>query len=393
MEQPTQDKLNSLREFVANNEDLEVLEAKLNEFNPFKVLEIEEFEIRHSTVLAWLLDPNENHNLRDAFLKKFLAEVIVNNEHIETSINVFKTQEMSYHDVEVETEWKNIDIILLSKENKVAIFIENKIRAKESKHQLKKYIDIVNAHYASYEIIPVFLTLTGEDPTDSEYGIISYSQILEILKFIISIQKENLNPKVVDFLSYYLKILDVLTMEDKEIKSLCKKIYKDHKDALDLINKYADETEFENAASEFVASLNAKEININDKQAWFLPQSILSKMEEVGVESWNDGYPLAFWFIAKEGKLGLRLEVGPFKDGALRRKFLEHLKENGFTIYDHSFKAGAKYTRIFTKYPKFEEWDDREEIIQKMDDLLNKTAQKAVSNLENACASFDWGDV
>ena len=388
-----QDQFDNLHKFIANNDDLENLEAKLSEFNPFRVLKIEKYEIRHSTVIAWLLNPRENHNLRDAFLKKFLAEVIINNEHLETDINVFKTQEMSYSDIEVETEWNNIDIFLVSKENKLAILIENKINAKESKGQLEKYINAVHSQYSSYEVIPVFLTLTGVEPSDKRYGIISYTQILQMLKFITSIQKENLSPKVFDFLSHYLKILEIFTMEDKDIKKLCKKIYKEHKEALTLINRYAEETEFEEAARDFIASLDAKEISINGKQAWFVPESILSKMKKVGLESWNDEYPLSFWFIALEGKLGIIFEVGPFKDDVLRRKFLEHLKEKGFTIHDRSFKSGAKYTRVFTKYPKFENWDDKESIIQKMDDLLNKTAKKAIENLENACTSFEWGGV
>ncbi|RLD04661.1 MAG: hypothetical protein DRI32_05295 [Chloroflexi bacterium] len=391
-----QDQFGDLHKFIANNDDLEMLEAKLSEFNPFKVLKIDKFEIRHSTILAWLLNPRENHNLHDAFLKKILAEVIINNEHLDTGITAFKTQEMSYSDIEVETEWNNIDIFLVSKKNKLAILIENKIRAKESKGQLRKYINIVNSQYSSYKVVPVFLTLTGDEPSANNkdrYGIISYSQILKILKFIISIQKENLNPKVFDFLSYYQRILEISTMEDESIKKLCKKIYKEHKNALDLIYKYADETEFESAASEFIASLDAREISINGKQAWFLPRSILSKIKKVGLETWSDEYPLTFRFVALDEKLGIILEVGQFANGVLRKKFLEHLKENGFTIHNRSLEMGAKYTRIFTKYPKFLEWDDKESIIQKMDDLLNKTAKKAVDNLENACTSFDWENV
>ena len=51
------------------------LERKLDEFNLFKVLRIDEFEIRHSNVLAWLLDPSQNHKLGNTFLRGFLDEV------------------------------------------------------------------------------------------------------------------------------------------------------------------------------------------------------------------------------------------------------------------------------------------------------------------------------
>jgi hypothetical protein len=105
-----QEKFDNLHKFIANNYDLENLEAKLKEFNPFKVLKVDQYEIRHSNIISWLLNPGENHNLGDTFIKKFLAEVIINNENIETDFTVFKAQDISYHDFEIRREWNDIDI-------------------------------------------------------------------------------------------------------------------------------------------------------------------------------------------------------------------------------------------------------------------------------------------
>jgi hypothetical protein len=44
-------------------------------FNPLTVLKIQRYEIRHVNTLSWLLDPNESHNLGDAFLKRFMQVV------------------------------------------------------------------------------------------------------------------------------------------------------------------------------------------------------------------------------------------------------------------------------------------------------------------------------
>ena len=38
-------------------------------FNLFDVLRNADYEIRHSNVLAWLLDPGRNHGLGDRFLE------------------------------------------------------------------------------------------------------------------------------------------------------------------------------------------------------------------------------------------------------------------------------------------------------------------------------------
>ncbi len=386
------DKFDSLQKFIANNYELENLEAKLNEFNPFKVLKVDQYEIRHSNIISWLLNPRENHNLRDAFIKKFLAEIIINNEHIDTDLTVFNAQEISYHDFEIHREWNDIDIFLVSKENKLAILIENKIYSTESTGQLEKYFNSVESYYGSYDIIPIFLSLDGTEPSDKRFATISYIQILQILKFITMIQKENLSPKIYDFISYYLRTLEILTMKDEDIKKLCKKIYKEHREALDLIYEYAEETEFEDSAKEFITSIKAKEIWIDGRNAWFIPNDLELIIKKVGEESWCGGYPFSFWYIVQEEKLGIIIEIGPFKDGALRRKFLTHLRKNDIIIHDRSFKLGAKYTRIFTQYPKFQDWDNKESIIQKMDDLLNKSAKKTVENLKKACSTFEWSN-
>jgi len=102
-----------------------------------------------------------------------------------------------------------------------------------------------------------------------------------------------------------------------------------------------------------------------------MPKEFETIIKKVGEENWCNNYPFAFWFVAQEEKLGIILEVRPFSSSSLRQNFLKHLKKNGFTIHDRSFKPGAKYTRIFTKCPKFEDWDHRESIIQKMDYLYN----------------------
>ena len=385
-----QDAFDNLHKFIANNYALENLEAKLNEFNPLKILKVDQYEIIHSNVLSWLLTPNANHNLDSSFLKKFLAEVIINNENLETSLTVFDAQDISYHDFKIQREWNDIDIFLVNHTNKLCIIIENKIFAKESTGQLKKYYNKVKKQYNDFDIIPVFLTIENTLPSDNRYGVISYAEILHMLKFITSIKKENISRKVYDFITYYLGILEILTMEDKEIKQLCKKIYKEHKEALDLIYEYVEDTEFEGASQEFIQSIDAKKIHIDGRTAWFMPKEFMTIIKKVGEETWCNNYPFSFWFVAQEEKLGIILEVRPFNSSSLRQNFLKHLKKNGFTIHDRSFKPGAKYTRIFTKYPKFEDWDHRESIIQKMDDLYNKTSKKPMENLLNACRTFTW---
>ena len=50
-------------------------ERQAPRFNVFDILRYSEYEIRHSNVLAWLLEPGETHGLSDKFLRRFLESL------------------------------------------------------------------------------------------------------------------------------------------------------------------------------------------------------------------------------------------------------------------------------------------------------------------------------
>ena len=68
--------------FLLEDEKLEKINKSVSRFNPFRVLKLEHYEIRHSNFLAWLLNPQESHDLDDVFLKKFLEKINENNDTI-----------------------------------------------------------------------------------------------------------------------------------------------------------------------------------------------------------------------------------------------------------------------------------------------------------------------
>ena len=69
--------LEKLDKFLADNDELEQLSAELATFNVFRVLKIEDAEIRHSDTLGWLLDPAESHGLGDIFLRRILSNILL----------------------------------------------------------------------------------------------------------------------------------------------------------------------------------------------------------------------------------------------------------------------------------------------------------------------------
>ncbi|WP_029485697.1 PD-(D/E)XK nuclease family protein [Enterococcus faecium] len=218
-------------------EDMDDIEERLSKWtgktNIFQILKLSKNEIRHSNFLAFLFAPNETHNLSDEFFKMFLKRYIDSNDDTKAAINYFDALLNSYEDLIVYRENKNIDILLVSEKNKIVVCIENKILSSESGGQLNKYQRYIERNYSNYKKIFVFLTPDGNEPKNPSWGIITYKDIVEILEQLM--QKNSMEKKVYYLIKDYVDILRRDVGMDDEIKEIVRKIYQQHKEALDLI--------------------------------------------------------------------------------------------------------------------------------------------------------------
>lgn len=218
-------------------EDMDDIEERLSKWtgktNIFQILKLSKNEIRHSNFLAFLFAPNETHNLSGEFFKMFLKRYIDSNDDTKAAINYFDALLNSYEDLIVYRENKNIDILLVSEKNKIVVCIENKILSSESGGQLNKYQRYIERNYSNYKKIFVFLTPDGNEPKNPSWGIITYKDIVEILEQLM--QKNSMEKKVYYLIKDYVDILRRDVGMDDEIKEIVRKIYQQHKEALDLI--------------------------------------------------------------------------------------------------------------------------------------------------------------
>src|SRR5690242_5538597 len=90
-----------LDRFLVRNSDLEQLNARLSAFNLLQVLRIEKAEIRHSNVLAWLLDPSETHGLGTLFLKRFVTSLLLELDVPGVSLTPAQLELMPFGQVDV----------------------------------------------------------------------------------------------------------------------------------------------------------------------------------------------------------------------------------------------------------------------------------------------------
>ena len=157
----------ALKDFLLDIDCLKQLDDWTDDFNLFDLLRITNIEIRHSNILAWIFDPNENHGLGDSFIKYFITKVVSKCDNTKYD-NLFDLLLQDFYSYQVYRESNYMDIVLDSREEKKAVIIENKIWSEESSGQLNKYLDKSKIEYKDYQVLYVFLTPNGREASDSD---------------------------------------------------------------------------------------------------------------------------------------------------------------------------------------------------------------------------------
>ena len=69
-----------------------------------------------------------------------------------------------------------------------------------------------------------------------------YEQIYDVINRTLKFKSSYINDEVKIFINHYQKMLErnIMSNEDSRIISLCRRIYRENKEAIDLINKYAN---------------------------------------------------------------------------------------------------------------------------------------------------------
>ena len=208
--QKTANLLNKANEIIKLNEQEWRKSGKY--FNVFTALGIEQKEVRHSALLAALLDPNGFHGMSDCFLKEFLHRIDFEN---------FPTEDAIVRTEEVIRGGRRLDISIVSKDGKQKIVIENKIYTEDHDNQLSAYLRDLETK-ESYKLI--YLTLNGDEPTEDigkqkeEIICLSYkNDILEMLENVASARNMLPHP-VLEIIRQYILTIKKLTNQGVDRK-------------------------------------------------------------------------------------------------------------------------------------------------------------------------------
>ncbi len=220
-----------LKEFLLDIECLDPLSEWTSKFNLFDVLKISRVEIRHSNMLAWLLNPNENHGFGDAILRGFIQFVVTS---FSSDADIFDTLLMDCHDFTVQREWHSIDILVSSSKEKFVICIENKIDSGEHDNQLNRYRKQVEDTYPNYQKMFIYLSPEGGEASDPDnWCAMGYQDVLSIVEN--AQRKTKLLPEAQLLVDNYTATIRRDIVGDEKLAQICAEIYAKHQRALDLI--------------------------------------------------------------------------------------------------------------------------------------------------------------
>ena len=229
---------NKLDKLSKEHELLEFFQEIVNEYSYLEIINKHHSENVHSSFLAWLLKPNlsnnKAHGFRDLFLRRVLNEIQKKNNFAE----------MDFSDVEVKTESSaktsgdNIryDIVLISKQNELAVIIENKVFSKEGNQQLDNYFKTAQTLFpTNYTVFYVFLSPGGLPASNKKWFSISYYKIYKIINALLKTSNRN---KFTPFIEQYLLTLRTWIIWDPEIDKIWKTIYLKYKNTDKIISDY-----------------------------------------------------------------------------------------------------------------------------------------------------------
>ena len=344
--------LQAIEHFVVENDDLLALESLIGRFNVFDALGIARAEIRHSNFLAWLLDPAESHGTGDLFLSALLMDLLKSSPLESRPLSPVDLDGVALQGVQMRREWNHIDLLITCDRPRFVIAIENKIDASEGDGQLEKYKKVVAAEFPGATPLCVFLTPDGVEASDGDWVCYSYADLHRVFSRVRQAHRAAIGDDVLVFVDHYLNLVGTRLMDDKQIDELCQRVYKNHRQALDLI--------FERVGvggSSFLPEVeqllreDPKQwhiINRTGKRIDFVPQSWRSWLAPIGLNddlcSW-----LTWRFVFGENWCVFWVELREMKDTELRRRLFDRLTR---TPEEFGFKKKKNATARFTRLNK-----------------------------------------
>ena len=190
-------------------------------YNLFSILSIERYELKHSALIANLLDPEGSHGCGDAFLRAFFKIALKGTAYpFESSTPLDSRTEHYTGPISGDTGGR-IDILV--KSSHYGLIIENKIYAGDQDKQLTRYDNYGKEIFGADGYLLVYLTLYGYDASKEstatksaeEVGYLRLSYAEDILRWLEQCARLAYDkPLVRESLNQYIRTIKQLTYQD-----------------------------------------------------------------------------------------------------------------------------------------------------------------------------------
>ena len=198
-------------------------------YNLFSILSIERYELKHSALIANLLDPEGSHGCGDAFLRAFFEIALKERTYLFEDCTLPHSYTEYYTGPIAGDTGGRIDILV--KSSHYGLIIENKIYAGDQDKQLTRYDNYGKKTFGADRYLLVYLTLFGSEASKEstatksaeEVGYLRLSYAEDILRWLEQcVRLADNKPLVRESLNQYIRTIKQLTYQDMNQKDIRK---------------------------------------------------------------------------------------------------------------------------------------------------------------------------
>ena len=235
--------------FLFSEEFQELRNAlEFREPNLWYILGISQKEIRVSSFLAWMLNPQAKNSLGTEFLKCFLIQTLQTEAGQQIELRPVNISVMDFSEAVVDTEeWlgpRRCDILIRDEKAGFLCIIENKITTMESPKQTLEYYQNSFKRFPSDQYphrLYIYLTPEGDPPQSEQFLPLSYEDILACVTEVMEIKELSASEEFL-LKQFEENILRGIAM-DKNTRDLAQAIYDQHDDVIEFIIRNVERKE------------------------------------------------------------------------------------------------------------------------------------------------------
>jgi hypothetical protein len=197
---------------------------------------------------------------------------------------------------------------------RLVAIIENKIDTSEHSGQLQRYREEVTREFAGWKTLFIYLSISGELPTDDSFVPIDYGSLVVTLESALKNPLVSPSPEARSLILQYCQTVRRDFMTESDVSEMCVQIYKKHKRALDLIFEHRPDDQ--SRVAEILRDLVRKEKDlVEDIPSKLYLRFACTDWEVPDLKNgsgWtSSGRILLFEFENQKDQLRLRLYIGP----------------------------------------------------------------------------------